>query len=59
MCTLKNKGGMGFGDLHCFNLAMLSKQIWRLAVDPNSLCAQVLWAKYYPSGDILKATDKK
>jgi ribonuclease HI len=59
MCTPKKEGGMGFRDLHCFNLAMLSKQIWRLANDPTSLCAQVLSAKYYPSGDVMQATRKK
>jgi hypothetical protein len=49
---------MGFRDLHSFNLAMLAKQVWRLIDCPNSLCAQVLRAKYYPSGDILKAGPK-
>jgi hypothetical protein len=46
---------MGFKDLYSFNLAMLCKQVWMLNVDPNSLCAQVLKAKYYPSDDILNA----
>ena len=49
---------MGFRDLHSFNLAMLDKQVWRLIDDPNSLCAQILRAKYYPSGDILNAGPK-
>jgi hypothetical protein len=55
LCFPKQEGGMGFRDLHSFNLAMLAKQVWRLIDDPNSLCAQVLRAKYYPSGDLLKA----
>jgi hypothetical protein len=58
LCFPKKEGGMGFRDLHSFNLAMLAKQVWRLIDEPNSLCAQVLRAKYYPSGDILKAGPK-
>jgi hypothetical protein len=59
MCIPKKKGGMGFRDLHCFNLAMLAKQSWRLLCEPDSLCAQILRAKYFPSGDILNAELKK
>jgi hypothetical protein len=55
----KSKGGMGFRDLHCFNQAMLAKQCWRLLSDPDSLCAQVLRAKYYPDGDLVNAVLKK
>jgi hypothetical protein len=51
-------GGMGFRDFHSFNLAMLAKQSWRLINEPDSLCARVLRAKYYPDGDILKAGPK-
>ena len=51
----KYKGGMGFRDFHCFNLAMLAKQVWRLLYDPDSLCARVLKAKYYPDGKLLQA----
>jgi hypothetical protein len=58
MCFPKNEGGMGFHDLHSFNLAMLAKQVWRLIDAPNSLCARILCGKYYPDGDILKAGPK-
>jgi hypothetical protein len=51
MCIPKKQGGMGFCDLESFNLAMLSKQCWRLLSEPDSLCAQVLRAKYFPSGN--------
>jgi hypothetical protein len=59
MCILKKKGGMGFRDLHCFNSTMLAKQAWRLICEHDSLCARVLKAKYYPSGDLLNADLKK
>jgi hypothetical protein len=59
MCVSKKQGGMGFRDLHCFNLAMLAKQYWRLIAEPDSLCAKVLRAKYFPSSDILNCQLKK
>jgi hypothetical protein len=44
---------MGFRDLHCFNLAMLAKQVQRLISEPESLCATFLRAKYFSDVDIL------
>jgi ribonuclease HI len=49
----KEWGGMGFRELHLFNLALLGKQGWRLMSTPNSLCAQVLRGRYYPGGDFM------
>jgi ribonuclease HI len=58
MCYPKSEGGMGFRDFHSFNLAMLAKQVWRLIKEPDSLCAKVLRAKYYPDGNIFRAGPK-
>ena len=55
MKASKVEGGLGFKDLYSFNLAMLARQCWRLIQAPESLCAQVLWAKYFPEGDLLAA----
>jgi hypothetical protein len=51
----KSMGDLGFRDIHNFNIAMLSRQAWRLVQQPESLCAQILQARYYPDGDVLKA----
>jgi hypothetical protein len=51
----KGRGGMGFRNLHTFNLAMLVKQCWRLLEKPDSLCSRVLKARYYPDGSLLNA----
>ena len=59
MCVPKKKGGMGFRDIHSFNLALLAKQAWRLIDNPDSLCAIILRAKYFPDGDLMSATLKQ
>jgi hypothetical protein len=55
LCIPKSSRGMGFRDLHCLNMSMLAKQIWRLLSEPESLCARVLRAKYYADGRLLNA----
>ena len=53
MILPKSMGGMGFRDMRAFNQAMLAKQAWRLIDSPDSLCARLPKAKYYPNGNIL------
>ncbi|XP_019157741.1 PREDICTED: uncharacterized protein LOC109154396 [Ipomoea nil] len=50
MCIPKKHGGLGFKELHAFNLAMLGKQAWRLLTKPESLVSKVYKARYYPKG---------
>lgn len=57
LCRRKKKGGLGYRDLHLFNLAMLARQGWRLLAFPDSLCAQVLRVKYYPNGKLMNAVE--
>ncbi|XP_012849884.1 PREDICTED: uncharacterized protein LOC105969657 [Erythranthe guttata] len=56
MCKSKGKGGMGFRDLKSFNLAMITKQVWRIFTSPNMLLSRVISAKYYPQGSLFNAT---
>ncbi|KAB2075173.1 hypothetical protein E1A91_A07G212300v1, partial [Gossypium mustelinum] len=60
LCYPKGMGGMGFRDLHLFNLALLGRQVWRLMTQQDTLCFKVLSAKYFPDGDVFryKQSDK-
>ncbi|KAK3141905.1 hypothetical protein QOZ80_4BG0339710 [Eleusine coracana subsp. coracana] len=49
----KHRGGIGFRDLRLFNKALLARQAWRLIQFPDSLCAQLLKAKYNPRGELI------
>jgi len=55
----KKMGGLGFCDLYLFNMAMLARQAWRLLTSPDTLCGQVLKAKYFPNTTILQCTARE
>ncbi|KAI4969081.1 hypothetical protein ZWY2020_046411 [Hordeum vulgare] len=49
----KSQGGLGFRDMRAYNQALLAKQMWRLLMSSNSLCASLLRAKYFPNGNLV------
>lgn len=56
MTKHKNAGGMGFRHFRDFNMAMLGKQLWKLATDTNSLVSRMYKAKYFANTDIFQAS---
>ena len=55
LCLEKEDGGVGFRDIHSFNMALLAKQGWRLLTEPNSLFSRIFKAKYFPWCSFFKA----
>lgn len=51
----KESGGLGFRDIKYFNQLLLTKHVWSLTQNSNSLVARVLKICYYPNGDILRS----
>ena len=51
----KEEGGLGFRNLHDFNLAMLAKKGWSLIPNSGSLVARLLKTSYYQNGAFLIA----
>lgn len=55
LCKGKGEGGMGFRNLHIFNIAMLGKLGWRIQKNTTSLLSCILKAKYSPSCEFFEA----
>ena len=51
----KDEGGLGLRNFVSFNDALLAKQCWRLILEPNSLGARVLKARYFPDCSFMDA----
>ncbi|KAL8519040.1 hypothetical protein ACS0TY_010112 [Phlomoides rotata] len=46
ICKDKGKGGLGIRDLGRFNLALLSKWVWRFLNEPGRLWARIIKSRY-------------
>ena len=55
LCKSKDFGGIGFKQLHTFNIVMLGKQVWKLITKPESFVAKLLKARYSPRTSVNKA----
>jgi hypothetical protein len=51
----KALGGMGFRDLHNFNLAMIAKQGWNIMTKPHTLVAKLYKARYVPNSSLFES----
>lgn len=56
MSMTKSKGGLGFRDLHGFNLALLGKHVWNFMSNPQSLVVRVYKERYFPNSHIFQAS---
>ncbi|KAL9457786.1 hypothetical protein AB3S75_006771 [Citrus x aurantiifolia] len=55
LCKPKTARGIGFKNLHDFNVAMLGKQVWKLLTNLESLIGQIFKARYFPRTSIVEA----
>lgn len=56
MSKPKCKGGLCLRNLQGFNIALLSKQCWKLLHQPQSLVSRVYKARYFEDTTLIKAT---
>ena len=54
MCKKKSDGGMGFKNLHEFNVALFGKQAWRFLTRLDLLVSKVYKARYFPTCSFLE-----
>ncbi|KAK2384992.1 putative mitochondrial protein [Trifolium repens] len=52
----KAYGGLGFRNLHLFNMAMVAKQGWNFITKSNTLVAKVYKARYFPNSSLFAST---
>jgi hypothetical protein len=48
MAYPKEFEGLGFRNLHLFNMAMVAKQGWKFIMQPDTLVSKIYKARYFP-----------
>lgn len=51
----KDERGLGFRDLHLFNLSFLGKLSWQILQEPDALQVRFIKSMYFPNEDLLCA----
>ncbi|KAL0448670.1 UNVERIFIED_CONTAM: hypothetical protein Slati_1423400 [Sesamum latifolium] len=54
-CERKEARGLGFRRLRGFNLTLLARQAWRVAMMPDNLLHKILGQKYFPNSNFIEA----
>lgn len=54
LCKAKEVGAMGFKEIENFNHALLSKQVWRMIKNPDSLCHKVFKDRFFRIAQFFK-----
>jgi hypothetical protein len=55
MAYPKEFRGLGFRNLHIFNMAMVAKQGWKFVTNPNTPVAKVYKVRYFPNSSIFES----
>ncbi|KAL0430550.1 UNVERIFIED_CONTAM: putative mitochondrial protein [Sesamum radiatum] len=59
ICRPLKEGGLGFRRLKEYNVALLAKQSWRVAMNPHSLLHAILQQRYFPGSDFFVAETRQ
>ncbi|KAJ0113796.1 hypothetical protein Patl1_00566 [Pistacia atlantica] len=55
----KKEGGLGFKDFYKMNQILLSKQAWRILLNPDMLWVRILKAIYFPQKTFGRQHEKR
>lgn len=56
MSSPECKGGLGFRNLHGFNISLLGKHCWKFSHQPHALVSRLYKARYFANSHLLRAS---